>query len=345
MRGIFKKSAISLAILGFASSAFAGTITGAFFGVEGLDLQARNGDLDFITVAPSTSVGTINTYAIHPSYSWDWRIFGGLDFCGNEDMTVSWLHYQTNNHNDFGTQTDASGDINTSILRWFDADSWAATYSNLGVKIDDVYGVYGHRLHVGAWTLRFAGGIEWFQLKDNHYNQGAVPGSGLQPNNVEVWYQANDTTRGVGPRVEFDFNYNMPYNLYAFTRTSLALLISTRTINLTTDTDFDLPSWDFSKRRVVIPKLGIKMGLGFSYAPGAIGGEGAGFGLFNSNVISLEAGWQTETYIHAVERPSGWDNTNINSPSVGATSNAKTRLSNLGLDGLFIGAKLNMNWL
>src|ERR1700692_2859481 len=89
MKSIFKRSAIGMIVLGMAGTAMATThhykavesapanngmwsthMNGFFIGVEGLDLQPRNGDLDFVTLSPSNDSAYV-IKAIDPDTQWD----------------------------------------------------------------------------------------------------------------------------------------------------------------------------------------------------------------------------------------------------------------------------------
>ncbi len=334
MNSIFKKSAIAIAILGLTSSAYAGTVTGAFIGIDGLDLQPRTGDLDFLTVAPGSTVASFNTYAINPSYSWDFRLWAGLNFCGNNDLTVSWIRFHTSDHNDFGTPIDiVPSDILTSRPRWLNEGAWAEIYSSVNFNLDEVSAIFAHTLNLGPWALRLGGGAEWARLDSDHFTRANDSGD------TTVGYTDHSHLHGVGPRIEFDMTYRMPYGIGAFAKTNLALLIASRETKLESFNVNDglEPDFNFSTRHPIIPKAGIKLGLCWSYLWG-MGGEGVSP---NASTVTLEGGWMAETYIHAVERSAGFDNPTLGS---GLTSNVETRTSDYGFQGLFLGVKLNTGW-
>lgn len=332
MKRIFKQSAIAIAIIGLAGSGYAGTLTGAFIGGEGLDLQPRNGDQDFITVLPSTTPGVISTSALHSSYSWGFRIFAGLNFCGGEDLTVSWLRFHTNNTNNFPNAFSTPGDLLTSNPRFLYSSTWADVFDKISYDLDEVYAVFGHTMNMGPWAFRLAGGAEWARLNSNMEVNGFDTSDELFAGN-----QATSQMHGIGPRVEIDMTYNLPMNLSLFARTNLAMLIASRQIALNAFDPDEFNDFTWSTRHVVVPKVGIKLGVGYNFAFGNMGGEGAaGMG----SALTLEAGWQADSYIHAVERPEGFGNTDTNV----FAANLQTRTSNYGVEGLFLGAKLSTGW-
>lgn len=331
---IFRKSAIGLAILGLAGSAYASTMSGVFIGVDALDMQPRNGDMDFVNLFPAADGGEVFTESVHPSFTWDFRLFGGIKFCGNDDLTISWTHFHTNNFNyDVADPTDGAN------VRWLDFASgtgWTDIFATVQYNLDDVSGVFGHTINLMAWNFRFAGGLEWTKL-NTYMTVGATDTTGAFSN------EAISDLHGFGPRVEFDMTYNMPWGFAAFAKTNAALLIANRHIELeatqpTTVTDID--SYDWSRRHVVVPKLGIKLGLSFGHVWGDVGGEGA---VGSPTFVSLEAGWQAEAYIHAVERPEGFGNDD----GLSATdqfSNLSTKTSNYAYEGLFVGVTFATSW-
>lgn len=343
MQGIFRKSAVGLAILGFAGAASAGMWHGVFFGVDGVDLQPRNGDLDFVSVVPNTTPGTIDTDAVHASYGWGWRIYGGFNFCHHNDFVASWLHQHTNNHSDSLSPVGSSlGSAATSNVRWLGQNTFNDIAAKINFDLDDVYGVFGHSLMIGNWGVRFGGGIEWAKLNSRMQDAGTISGS-------VYGYENHSNMHGVGPRVDFDFAYHLTHGFNAFARTSAALLIASRDINLETLDDknaVELNNYDFSVRHVIVPRIGIKMGIGYTYA-GAVGGEGSA----STTSFTVEAGWQADTYIHAVERPEGFGDNNFVVSGNGTnylnanSANVSTKVSNYGSQGFFLGARISTNWM
>lgn len=323
---IFKRSVISLAVLGFASLSHAGTFTGVFLGAEGLDLQVRNGDLDYVTVFPDVTVPnpSFDVFNLSPKYHWGWRVFGGITFCGDEDVTVSWLRYRH-------SITDSIADPTTAAqLRWLDTSVYTGINGKVTFDLDEAYAVYGHTFNSSYWSLRLAGGVEWARLNSNLGDFAFCV-----PCVANFGYTATDTTRGWGPRGEMDLTYHMPFGLGVFAKTNAALLIGSRDIALDTS-NLDLgafPNVYFSNRHVVVPKVGMKLGVGYTYVFGATGGEGA---APMTTSLSVCAGWEVDTYIHAIERPLG---------AFSPNNNLETKTSNFSTQGLFLGVKVGADWV
>lgn len=289
-------------------------------------------------VFPNIDTGAIDNAAIKPSYKWDWRIFGGVKFCDHEDITLSWLRFHTSDSNSIGTPTSLTAGIpGVTFPRWLDDDTWMNVNASVTFNLDEAYGVYGHTVNVNAWSMRFAGGVEWAKLHSTMTDHATSFTTG------DVFgYQAKSKLRGVGPRVEFDLAYHLPYGFAVFGDTNLAMLIGTRDVYLDSqDTLFGFfPGDNFGTRHVTIPKLGAKLGLAYTYAFGQLGGEGAGGTL---STVSLAAGWEGDAYIHAVERPV--DGSVVFTSAGSGIANMDTKVSNYSDQGLFLGVKLSCDWV
>src|SRR5690606_14129258 len=113
-----------------------------------------------------------------------------------------------------------------------------------------------------------------------------------------------------------------------FANTNAALLVSTRKIELEGYSSnyyngggYDLYSSYYSNRHVVIPKLGMRLGASYSFMFGQAGGEGA-----PCSSLTIDAGWQVESYIHAIERP----NSGYVSNGVGGLLQSSSGYSGIG---------------
>lgn len=350
MKSFFKRSAISMIVLGMAGAAYAAPakqqmsnagmwsphMTGWFIGVEGLDLRPDNGDLDYVTFNPTGSgPGVFSTNAISTSYNWDWRIYGGVKFTDNDDITLSWLRMRTSESDSVSPNTS----VNTTP-RWLYSNDWDSVSGHVNFDLDDAYGVWGHTVHFNnPWSVRFAAGVEYARLESdlrvlaqdiNGDFSGAVVG-----------YTSKNDTKGFGPRGEFDMTYHLPSNFALFANTNAALLVAQRDIALNAqvgDSDFedDFDSSYFSKRHVIVPKLGMRLGLSYTMLFGQAGGEGMG-----GSSLTLAAGWQVESYIHAIERVE----TSNESQNGSSSEFQTTKTSNFGDHGLFLGLQFNSDWM
>lgn len=352
MKSIFKRSAIGLAVLGLAGSSFANIshanntmwspgLTGWFIGVEGLDMRPQNGDLDYVTIVPGLTNGTFETKAISTSYDWSWRVYGGINFTDNDDLTFSWYHMNTSDHDSITPVTGFAGNY---FARWIFNNGGTGWINGIGAKvkfdIDEAYLVWGHTINFNnPWSIRFAGGVEYAKIDSDMSVSGVST-----TDDLILGYQADSHTQGWGPRIEFDATYHFTNYLFWFGNTNAALLSSTRKISLNAlDNDFtDGPntfSSAFTTRHIVIPKLGMRLGLGYSFLFGQAGAEGGCV-----TALTLEAGWQADAYIHAIERPlDGYISGSPTPPTI--TSMADTKVSNFTDQGWFIGLKVSSNWI
>jgi len=356
MKSFFKISAISMVVLGMTGSAYATMsnqntanntawsphLTGVFLGVDGLDLQPRNGDLDYVTVFPGSSGGSIFVQNISPSYNWNWRVYGGIKFIENDDITLSWMQMRTSENS--SVSPAIQGVPSFSVPRWFISDDWQSVSSHVTFDLDDYYGVFGHTVNFNnPWSVRFAGGIEYAKVDSNLTVQEREP---FLSDNRIFGFTGDSDFKGTGPRVETDLTYHLPYNFALFADANAALLIGRRDISLNTlnDGTFNaFPSTNYSTRHVVVPKLGMRLGVSYSYIFGQVGGEGC-----RSTTLTVDAGWQGESYIHAIERPDNNIGESVDAIMLSAPAHtvfATTKTSNFSDQGWFVGVKVGMDWL
>lgn len=338
MKSFFKKTVISMLVLGMTGTAFAahhnvnqsyGTwsphYTGFFIGAEGLDLRLLNGDMDFVTADPFTSSGSFYNAAVSDSYQWGWRVYAGIKFTDNDDITISWMNLNADNSNSIAGNTSA---LQTIVPRWNAPETtWQNIIGKVNNHFTDVYGVLGHSIHFNnPWSVRFAAGLEWTKLNSDLTVTATNTTAGLDGSG----FASDSHFRGFGPRIEFDMTYHLPYNFALFADSNVALLYSTRKLSLDAiNPPADLTLNDssyFSTRHVVVPKFGSRLGASYTWIFGQAGGEGACL-----SALKVDAGWQVETYVHAIERVEG----RVGGPE--DTTFATTKASNYGDQGLFIG--------
>lgn len=364
MKSFFKRSAISVIVLGMAGSVYAAMpqhqlsnnsswspqVSGAFIGVEGLDLRPLNGDLDYVTIFPTTSTGVFNTDNISTSYHWGWRVYGGIKVTDNDDLTLSWMQLNTSQNDSVGLD----GVTQTAAPRWlssfpFTFINFTSVNGHVTFDLDDAYLVWGHTINFNnPWSLRFAGGLEWAKINSNltvtaDTNDPLPAGAGV------IGFESKSRARGFGPRAELDMTYHLPCGFALFGNANGALLVSTRDISIfptnVEQTEFDFFGSDYSDRHVVIPKFGARLGASYSYTWGQAGGEGC-----RTTTLMVDAGWQVESYIHAIERPLAVGSSEISpgvtqQPGPFLSFDSDTKVSNFGDSGLFIGIQLGTDWV
>lgn len=299
-------------------------LTGWFIGVDGLWLKPQNGDLDYVTLFPSVTNGSFSTQSISPDYQWSWRLYAGLKFTDNDDLTLSWLRMRADDSESVGIPTG-----NSSASRWLSGTS-SSIYGKVDFDLDNVYFVLGHTVNFNnPWSVRFAGGVEYAKLNSD------MTVTSTNSSFEGVGFTADSHLRGFGPRVEMNMTYHLPYNFALFGDANAALLVSTRKIQqygdfgTATTNNFTLNSSYFSTRHVVVPHFGSRLGVSYTWIFGQSGGEGASL-----SSLMIDAGWQVDSYIHAIERPvEAFGDTEFSS------SFATTKVSNFGDSGFFLGLK------
>jgi hypothetical protein len=355
MNKVFKKSAIGLAILSLAGMAQAFTFDGFFGGIEGSYLQPRNDDLTYVTIPPliTNPNASYSSVSVHTNnHEWSYRLFGGMNFCGGEDVTFSYLRF----HAPFSSfvedqPADPAGTEFTRVTtpRWLFASSWSHTRAHVSFNLDDYYMTFGHTVTVNAWNMRFAGGLEYARFDSDMTVQSNLitGGPSLLPS---LGYTAKNEVRAFGPRLEFDVSYNLPFGMSVFADTNAALFMSRRIISLNTLDAVGVgglffPTFNFTTRYPIIPKVGLRLGAGFSQTFGPVGGEGA---AKVGTTMSAQVGWQVESYIHAIERPgensfggSGFKSRML----VPDINDDTTKVSNYDYQGPFVALQLATNWL
>lgn len=352
MKLVSNKLAMSLLILGLIGSAqAAGTsnmgsesgLKGVFFGGDALDVQPRNGDLDFVTVFPRDSNGDFTTKAITQHYNLQMRLFGGIRFGDGDDLTLSWITFHSKNYSSIadptGTDPDGHG---LSQPRWLFADDWFNINGHVKFDLNEVALVMGHTVRFNnPWSIRYAAGLDYANLDSNMLVEAEFD---IVPD-TKFGYDNTNKLKGIGPRVEFDMRYDLPYGFALFANTNAALLVSERKMGLDTlqvnAIKFVCPTLEFSNRHVIVPKMGVRAGVSYTYVFGQAGDKGA-----NSTALTFEGGWLGETYIHAIERVANdEDSGSFFARTQSSYFGVTTKTSNFAYQGLFLGINVNMNWL
>ncbi|VVC75135.1 hypothetical protein AQUSIP_04120 [Aquicella siphonis] len=352
MKSFFKKSAISLLVVGMSGASYAAMpsnnamwsphMTGWFIGVDALDLRPENGDLDYVTLFPATSNGSFYTRAISTDHDWSWRLYGGIKFTDNDDITLSWLRMRTSD-SDSVAPIGAINNETYSVPRWLPGTYWENVSAKVKFDLDEAYAVWGHTINFNnPWSVRYAAGIEYARLNSDF----SVSGDDFNGSYDTLAYKAKSRLNGWGPRAEFDMTYHLPYGFALFANTNAALLVSTRKLSLEGySSDYEsyyLLNSYYSNRHVVVPKLGMRLGASYTYMFGQAGGEGA-----PCSSLTIDAGWQVDSYIHAIERPNG-DYSSVSTlvqPTSGYSGVGATKTSNFGDQGFFLGLKYSSDWM
>lgn len=326
MKSLFKQTLISVAVLVAAAPVYAlPEFSSAFIGAEGLYLWPQNDDVSYVTALSSTK-------AVSLAPEWGWRVYGGAKFTENDDLTLSWMELNTSDKS-----SRVLSDAGLSTPRWLIPSSWDSATGKATFNLIDSYGVWGHTIKFNnQWDLRFAGGLEFARLNSKLAVTGDIDTVSPQG------FEAKSIARGIGPRVEADVIYHLPCHFALFGNVNGALLVSERYLSLNSiNTDALSFDYEFATRHIVIPKMGVRLGGSYSYGWGMTSDTGM---PYSANTLTVDIGWQAETYIHAVERPDVVAPTpfarNLTAPP--SSSNfSKTTTSNFTDQGLFLGVSLS----
>ena len=364
MSTLFKKATFSILALSITSSASYATllppntvtnpnIKGVFIGIDGLYLQPTNNNLDYITIYPN-GPGFVSTQSVSPDYTGGFNLYGGVTFGHNDDFTVDWAHLHSSDSNSAANILGAQ----TATPLWLFNSNWSIVTGNSEFDYDDVSAVLGHTYYFNnPWSVRFAAGAEYARI-ENDFNVTGIQSPGL--GGTTFGYQQTSEFNGVGPRVEGDLFYRLPYNFGLFADSNAALLIGRRNLSLNSINPTDA-SYSFSNRNIVVPSLGIKLGVSYTFlfgsvhTVGVVGGEGAAATktvTTPATAVNISGGWQANTLLNAVEHPncigfggggSGSGSGSENLPSsCSQLTNTVTDYSN---QGVFLGIKVNTNGL
>jgi hypothetical protein len=261
-----------------------------------------------------------------PGYQWSWRVYGGIKLSDKDDILLSWTSMRADSKNSIAVANDSNGDSSGATPRFLFPSGWNTVGGKVDFNLDDVYGVWGHTIHFNnPWSIRFGAGLDYVNL-DSDMKVGAevFDNSSIGIQSVK----ADSHLNGIGPRLEFDMTYHLPYSIAVFANTNAALFVGTRKISAksyASNPATAVPTFSFSTSHVVIPKLGLRLGASYDWIFDQVGACGS--------VLTVDAGWQFDSYIHAIERPA-LDNAFIT-----------TKTSNFGDQGVFLGAKFSMGWL
>lgn len=261
------------------ASAFNWATNRFFGGIDGLYLQPRNDDLDYLSIISTRQATAVTT---SPGYGLGFRLFGGMELENYNDVTLSWERLHTDDESSF-----SGGFGQPSNPRWLFSDFWNTVNGRSDFHYDAVSGVFGHTHQFNnPWQVRFGAGAEYARIN----SQLAVQANGA----INRDYTASSLFHGIGPRVEGEVAYNMTDNLALVAGANAALLIGNRDVSLQSFDNID-SSFYYEKRHTVVPKVALQLGLNYA-RPFRFGGNRTGL------LANFEGGWEAQTYFNAVER-------------------------------------------
>lgn len=300
---------------------------GYFIGIDALYLQPRNGDLDFAYASSQTgNLLAQSTINLNPDYSWGFNLFGGVAFADNNEIRLAWQRLHTK---------DTKSTYFASEPRWISGNTWPSVNGRVTFDYDEVSGVFAHTHIVSdKWRVRYGAGVNYAKINSD------LTVDGLQERQDEnVWYGRTGYSdfNGVGPRIEANIFYDLTQHVTLFADGNTALLIGNRGVSL--DSTDSGHTYTFADRHVTVPKLGLRLGLNYTNKMGLIGGEGS------MTLFTLEAGWQAETYIDAIERPLLLGPVGGEGDTVSPRSSVLSQTSNFSNQGPFLGIKVSSDSL
>lgn len=314
---------LSLIVSGATLAQNTGSYTSGFFiGGDGLFLQPRNGDMDYVTLFPLAPSQTIHSNSINTDHQWGFDLFGGLRIGDHDDVKLGWKHLYTSDKDGVGNL----GDSVSSTPRWGLSSTWNEVNGKVNYDLDAVYAELGHTMQINQpWQVRFAGGLEYADLNNT---MTVTSFFSDEPNEV-YGYSVKSGFRGIGPRASINMMYHFNSSFAVFADANLALLVAERTVDLDSLNlnDGKCPPASFEERDTLVPKIETKLGLRYSYN---FAHEGTG-----NTRLNIDAGWEATTYIHGIERVG-------DSGVYGGV--VSTRVSNYANQGAFFGASLDYDW-
>lgn len=310
--------------------------------VGALYLQPSSTNLDyavygfpFPTVSPHWQV-----QAVKPRYTFGYHIYGRYNIpCTDLDLFASWDHLRTS---DSDSTQAGSGQF---VVFPFQAGPSAGqdlnnpsqlANSNARFDYDLVNLDVGKTVHYGPCAkMRFFIGISWAQIRqklDTTFNDLALTYSINSINNSRF--------TGVGPLIGIDASYQLPcssFNIFA----SLATSALIGNINAVTDYISSSPTLaalgittnyqNISPKNSpqVVPSLGGKLGIGYSYATAANP-------TVSNPILLISIGYEYTTYFNAIAT---YNPTtvfgNVNTGAIALSSLGKT-VSNFNVSGPFV---------
>lgn len=328
-----KKSIVAMVALGISGAASAYYLPNThhlaqnkfFFGAEGLYLQPGAHDLNYATTL-STDGKTTKVHSLDPDYEFGFSLWAGYHLINHNDITVNWTHL---------FEADDSETLHTpSSVRW---QNEGVGFDNVKGKaqfdFDNIYGVYGHTFYAHHWSLRLGAGVQYVDLSQDLKVSGNGTGSNEDP--ISFNNKSESSFDGVGPRVEMDVLYPMRNGFGLTGHLATAMLIGKQESDLNLEqTQSNVVSKaeiDTSKPERVVPMVGAKAGINWTHNFGSTGPEGA---FTMGPILTIEAGWQAESYIDAIDQ-FGRDNSIQDHPL-----NHKT--TSFTLQGPYLGFQLNL---
>ncbi len=314
-----KKTAV--AVLALSSSAvFAGSMgpvcsavnvtvpcesTAWAFGAKALYLKAdSNNNAGFNPVVADATADHA------PNYNWGFQIEGAYHFNTGNDLNLNWYHISKSKSRSFGPAPTAAfnNGFGTSSTATF-----AGGNSSIDPKWDAVNIEVGQHVDFGDnKAIRFHGGAQYARVANSvTKSAGTLLTQTVAATTTAVSYTDsatyNPTYNGFGPRLGMDMSYDWGNGLGIYANGATAILAGTRAQSFTYSDSLNNSVSGSQSRTAIVPAIDAKLGATYTYA-------------MAQGDLTLDAGWMWVNYF------------NVHADSEG-------HLSNLGLEGPFIGLK------
>lgn len=241
---------------------------------------------------------------------WDWgfRLEGSYHFSTGNDITLAWIHYDTDNRQ--------AGFVGIVPLSATFAETNVPYALNIDNKFDQVNLVMGQ--HTGASVfknIRFYGGLQYADIRVDASNRFLRTPTPLLAAGVNSVRQHHDTDfNGLGPVAGVDYAYLITDGLSVTANSAMSILYGTGRYSEGYIYSNDLiPLSIYGSKKMIVPSLEAKLGVNYAL-PLAEG------------LLNLEGGYQVVNYFNALQTRG---------------LNGTTRLTNsdYGLHGPYLGVK------
>ncbi|KTD14006.1 Lpg1974 family pore-forming outer membrane protein [Legionella israelensis] len=241
---------------------------------------------------------------------WDWafRLEGSYHFSTGNDITMTWIHYDTGDHH---------GGFNGLIPL---NESFIALNIPYVLRIDNQFDqvnlVMGQHTDVGLFkNIRFYGGLQYADIRVDASNNFLITPTLLVAAGVRAVRQYHNTDfNGVGPVIGIDYAYNLTDGFSVTANSAMSILYGTGRFSDGYLFSNDLiPVANYGSKKMVVPSLEAKLGVNYAFS-------------MAEGVLNLEAGYQAVNYFNALQ-------------TRGLNATGTPTNSDYGLYGPYLGAK------
>ncbi len=253
---------------------------------------------------------TLNNVHVHDELNnnWDWgvRVEGSYHFNTGNDVTMTWVHYNS---------SAKTYDLTGNILGAIPNQSYNLLVSD---KFDQVNFVFGQHVDVGMFkNIRFYGGLQYADIQMDASNYFAHVPAPLGVQGVTSVVQYHDTDfNGLGPVVGMDYSYDVTSNFSLTANGAVSVLYGSGRFRdgfVLSDALVSAPG--YGSMRMMVPSVEMKLGANYGYQ-------------METGMLNLEAGYMAVNYFNALQTRG------VNPVGAGFPTN-----SDYGLYGPYFGLK------